>query len=351
MIEENDSFHIPPPPPSIVFQHQAQSVATLKNTIDKMGTNQKKKILSKDPRTTGVHRWNVTRHVFRSGLIFHRVRRASDSILPLLMKTHKANHHRRDSVDSTLSEAPFQNLIDYLTFNENNDKDSLTIPNRIKRSASDTSDCIRRNKLDDSIFQYEMILRHLKNYEQFMTKHPGPSTTSSSISKKQLSFDSEANNSLNETEEKFLARTSIQNRQTQSLSRNVGRTFAEFIMNDLFLSPTPKSPSKEQRDLSISHASSQTDIAEPIPETKGQTNDRPPSLDLCQTSSISNEEAKAVLNELDTILDINNQELLAAIDNAPITPNSEVNVIVLNSPELSTEKEVRKKNRLLNKYV
>lgn len=308
-------------------------------------------ILSK---TSGIHRWHVTRHVFRSGLIFNRIRRASDSILPLLMKTHRANndehHPRTESIDSsTFNQTPFESLIDYLTYDKNNDKDSLTIPAKIKRSASYTGDCIRRNKLDDSIFQYEMILRHLKNYEQFMTTYPMPSTNTSLASKKQReqSLDSEPINSLNETEEKFLTRTAIPNRQTQSLSRNVGRTFADFIMNDLFLSPTPKSSSSNlQRGLSISDASSQTDISEPlIHETKDSNETTlPPPIELGQTtSSISNEEAKAVLNELDNILDIDNQEIpKPSEDSASITPNSEINVIVINSSTVSIEVPVRK---------
>jgi len=310
-----------------------------------MGTNQKKNVLFKVPKNTGIHHWHITRHVFRSGLIFCRGRRASDSILPLLMKTHETNHHpRTNSMESTFSQTPFESLIDYVTYNKDNDKDSLAVPTKMKRSASDTSDCVRRNKLDDSIFQYEMILRHLKNYEQFKTTYPPvPSSTSLPISSKhqKRSFDSEPNSSLNETEEKFLARTSIPNRQTQSLSRNVGRTFSEFIMNDLFLSPSSsKSSSKEQRGLSISHTSSQTDIAQSIHDIKDQINDSNkivPLAELNQFNSISTEEAKAGLNELDAVLDNNNQEL-------PITPNSEINVIVRNSIVLSREEEVRKKD-------
>ncbi len=350
-IEENISLPIPPPPPSIIFQRPAQSVAALKHTPIKMGTNQKKNVLFKVPKNTGIHHWHITRHVFRSGLIFTRARRASNSILPLLMKTHEANHHPcTNSMESIFSQTPFESLIDYVTYNQDNDKDSLAVSTKIKRSASDTSDCVRRNKLDDSIFQYELILRHLKNYEKFTTTYPPvPSSKSSSISSKhrQQPFDSERNNSLNETEEKFLARTSIPNRQTQSLSRNVGRTFSEFIMNDLFLSPSTKSSSKEQQCLSISHTSSQTDIAESIHDIKDQINDSNKivsPVELNQTNSISNEEAKAVLNELDTVLDNSNQE-------SPITPNSEINVIVVNSTVLSREEEVRKKEYLFNKII
>jgi hypothetical protein len=297
-----------------------------------MSNNQKKNIFSKDPKNNGIHLWHIVRHVFHSGLIFNRTRRASDSILPLLMKTHQANaHSRKDSTDSTFSQTPFEGLIDYVTHNKENDIDSLTVPKKRQRSASDSSDCIRRNKLDDSVFQYEMILRHLKNYEQFMTTYPVPSSTSPSISSKQqeTSTDSEPNNPLNETGVKFLAKTLVPNRQTQSLSRNVGRTFSEFIMNDLFLSPSSRSSFKEQPCLSISHASSQTDLLEPNHDIKNQIND---------SNLISNEEAKAVLNELDTVLDNSNQESF-------ITPNTAINVVVLNPPLPSGAGEVRKKKK------
>jgi hypothetical protein len=307
-----------------------------------MGTNAKKNVAFKEPKNAGIHHWNIARHVFRSGLIFNRRRRASDTIVPLLMKTHQANHHSRtNSIGSTFSQTPFESLIDYITYDTDNEKNSLTVRTRMIRSASDTSDCIRRNKLDDSIFHYEMVLRHLKNYEQFMTTYPVSSTKSSLISSKQLeqSVDSEPNSSLHKIEQKFLARTSIPNRKTQSLSRNIGRTFSEFIMNDLFLSSSRKSSLKEQRCFNISHASSQTDITEPIHDVKDQTNNSNEIIspvEFDKINLISNEEAKAVLNDLDTMLDNSNQE-------SPITPNSEVNVIVVNPPTLPREEEVRKK--------
>lgn len=341
-IEEHMSLPMPPPPPSIIFQHQAQSISTLKQTVNNMSTEQNKNIFRKNPKNSGIHRWHITSHVFRSGLIFNRSRRASDSILPLLMKTQKAHcRPRTDSLESTLSQTPFESLIDYVTYGT----DSLTVPTKMKRSASDSSDCIRRNKLDDSIFQYEMILRHLKNYEQFMSTYPTPSSTSKSIAAKnrEQPFDSE----LNSTEVKFLTRTSIPNRQTQSLSRNVGRTFSEFIMNDLFPSSTSsKSPSKEQR-CSISDASSQTDSSEPNQEITAQTNNSNeliPPVELDRNNSVTTEEAKVVLNELDTMLDNSSQQ-------PPITPNSEINVIVVNSPIPPIEAVVRKQNFVFNKFI
>ena len=355
-IEEHLSLPVPPPPPSIIFQHVAQSVAKLKQTVNKMEVRQKKNIL---PKNTAIHHWHITRHVFRSGLIFSRTRRASDSILPLLMKTHISNYRpRADSVDSTLSQTPFESQVDYITYDKDHDKDSLAVPMKMKRSASDASDCIRRNKLDDSIFQYEMILRHLKNYEQFMTTHPAPSIASP-LQQREHSVDGELNSTLNESEAKFLARTSIPNRQTQSLSRNVGRTFSEFIMNDLFPTSAPskspsksspksssKSPSKEHRQ-SINDASSQTDTSEPSQELKDPKEDSTslvPPTELHRSNSVTNEETKAVLNELDIVLDNSHPE-------PTLTPNSEINVVVVNSPVPASEPEVREINRCFRKSL
>jgi hypothetical protein len=114
-------------------------------------------------------------------------------------------------------------------------------------------------------------------------------------------------------------------------------------MNDLFLS----SPTKEQRRLSISHASSQTDTSEPIDEINNQTNDTLeiiPPVELDRNISVTNEEAKAVLNELDTILDNSNQE-------SPITPNSDINVVVVNPPNALREEVRKKKGYLFHKII
>jgi hypothetical protein len=335
-IDENMSLPMPPPPPTIMFRHQAQSVATLKQCVTKMDNQDKKNVFPKTPKNIGIHLWHIARHVFRSGLIFNRPRRASDTIIPLLIKTHAANRRSRtDSIDSALSDTPFEHFIDYLSYAEENDKDSLRVPKKMKRSTSDTSDCMRRNKLDDSIFQYEMILRHLKNYDQFMLTFPlvpPPSSSSPTISKERgKSFGNDTVNDINDIREKFPPRRSISNRQTQSLSRNVGRTFSEFIMNDLFLSTSSRRSSNEQRCYSISHVSSQTDLSEPTHSIKDPTNsfsEKVHSIEPDRSNSIPNEETKAVLHELDTMLEDNDEQ-------TPITPNTEINVIVLNSPVLS----------------
>jgi hypothetical protein len=171
-----------------------------------------------------------------------------------------------------------------------------------------------------------MVLRHLKNYEQFMTTYPTPISTSKSISSKQP--EQSLDNEINTTEAKFLAKSSIPNRQTQSLSRHVGRTFTEFIMNDLFSSSSSSSPSSKSQRCIISHASSQTDSSEPSQELTAETNhsnELIPPVELDRNNSVTTEEARVVLNELDTMLD-------NSIQQPPITPNSEINVVVVNPP-------------------
>jgi hypothetical protein len=231
----------------------------------------------------------------------------------------------------------------------------------MKHIASDTIDCTRQNKLDDSIFQYEMVLRHLKSHEQLTSTCPVPSSLSlsPSISSKQRekSLNNEPINTLNETEEKFLRQTSIPNRQTQSLSRNVGRTFSEFVMNDLFSSSSKRSSNERQRST-ITHASAQTDSTKSIHNIKDQTNNSSEivqPVELNEDNSVANEETKTVSNNLDTLLD-NNEQQSSTISNSEqqssvipnseqqssMIPNSEINVAVRNSPVPSGQK-VRKK--------
>ena len=119
--DTDDSLPLPPPPPSIVFKGQVQSVITLKQSVAKMSDFDKKKTRFANRKKNGIHHWHIARHVFRSGLIFGPSRRASDSIIPLLMKTHIAQHRSRtDSLDSIHTQTPFESLIDYLTYNNNN---------------------------------------------------------------------------------------------------------------------------------------------------------------------------------------------------------------------------------------
>jgi hypothetical protein len=289
MDDANDLEPLPLPPPSIVFKQQAQSIVTLKQSVAKMLDLEKKKKSPFPPvKNTGIHHWHIARHVFRSGLIFGPTRRSSDSLLPLLMKTHIAQHRsRRTSMDSNPAETPFEAMIDYITYNNTEDMKDKPI---IKRTISDSSACLQRNKLDETIAQYEIIMRHLKNYEKFMVAHPH----SSSISPEGIQ-----QNEANPPSQK----SSIRTRQTQSLARSAGRTFTEFVMNDLLLSQ-----STETRRLSTVHAASQTDLTELI-------------------ASIPIEDT----NQLDT-----------AVQEAPITPNSEINVIVVSPPVIpEVKKEVR----------
>ncbi len=314
IVDDTDDFApLPPPPSSIVFKQQAQSIVTLKQSVTKMFDLEKKKTRFPNRKNNGIHHWHIARHVFRSGLIFGPSRRASDSIVPLLIRTHIAQYRTRtDSLDSNHTETPFQGLIDYIKYNDNDkhqqNTSTLQANPVIKRTISDTSACIQRNKLNDTIAQYETIMRHLKNYDKFMEAYPKQSPM--------LSRQKFINNQQNEENSQ---KSSIRNRQTQSLSRSAGRTFTEFVMNDLLLSQ-----SNEPRRLSTVHAASQTDIAELIKKI----------------DSIPIDDTKAVLNELDTAIN-------SIIQEPPITPNSEINVIVVNSPTIVPEvkKEVREKKK------
>lgn len=244
-----------------------------------------------------LHHWHVTRNVVRSGLILHRPRRASDSILPLLKKTH-ARYSPTSSIDSTFIVTPFESLIDYVSYNDtnnSNDDQSLLIPTRLKRITSDRTDCIRRNRLEESISQYERILRHLKNYEQFMLNYSVSSSSPSSMQQRRKSFDEDLILSINEKKERLSHKTSRKSSQTQSLSFRVSRTFTEYVIEDLFSSVSLKSSPIEDEPL--------------LTDDLGMT-----------------------LHELDTMLE---QAL-------PLTANSPVNVIVINSPELSHIEPVRR---------
>ena len=285
-----------------------------------MFDNDRKKARYTDVKNNGIRHWHIARHVFRSGLVFAPSRRASDSIIPLLMKTHIAQYRTRcDSVDSVLNETPFESLIDYLTYNNDNNKNenmNLSAKVAVKRTISDTSACIQRNKLNDTIVQYETVMRHLKNYDKFMETHPIPPSPALSARK---------SSDVQPMEENLQSKPSIKTRQTQSLARSVGRTFTEFVMNDLLLSPSAKTSTNASRRSSIAHAASQTDLTE-----------------LVQKDSIPSEEEKSVLNELDMAIDNIEKE-------APLTPNSEINVIVVNTPFVQEENIVmRGEKKMIN---
>lgn len=299
----------------------------------------KKKTSLSDGKNNGIHRWHIARHVFRSGLIFGPTRRASDSIIPILMKTHTAQYRSRtDSIASNQNDTLFEDLIDYITYNNTNTNNNTEYNGEeqmngskekqiIKRTISDANACIQRNKLNDTIAQYEIIMRHLKNYDKFMAAHP----QSSPKSIKRKLTDISAN------EETLLSqKSSIKTRQTQSLSRSAGRTFTEFVMNDLL-----SSQSDEPRRLSTVHAASQTDLTEIIKKF----------------DTIPIEDTKAVLNELDTAVNnivdeppITPKSEINVVNEPPITPNSEINVVVVNSPVIpEVKKEVKDKTRYKRK--
>lgn len=309
-------------------------------------TNSTRDIVSnisfKNPKQTSSRKWKITSLVVRSGLAVNRIRRSSDTIIPLLMKTHLYRQRpRSNSGDSTNSEVLFENVLDYVSKNTENDADVLLKPRKLRRSASDAKACMHRNQLDESILQYETIIRHLKNYDQFVSMHPVPASDSTVPSpKRQISIDVQSNKStINEVKESNVIKKISPKRQVQSLSRNAGRTFAEFMMNDLLLS----TPTTVNRPRSISHASSQTDISEPIqPTNNDQTTDITESIDTSvkvEYPMLVNEEVKSVLNEFDTIIGNTPQE-------TPITPNSDIKVVVLNSPVTEREESVRNKEIL-----
>jgi len=289
----DDFDDLPPPPPPIVFKHQAQAISTLKQSVSKLFDLDKNKGNFSSIKNTGIHRWHITRLVFRSGLIFVRSRRASDSIIPILMKTHIAQSRARSySIDSTQNETPFEFLIDYIQMNKHDNYDvnhlSMKKP-MIKRTISDAAACIQRNKLEETIAQYETLMRHLKNYDQFIAEHP--QTMQVPIIAKEI-ID--------------MPKTNSKKRQTQSLSRNVGRTFTEFIMNDLL---SPSTSQERRRPSTVVHAASQTDLTELIEKI----------------DALPMEDTKTVLNELDTAIN-------SIIQEPPISPNAEVNVIIVNPP-------------------
>lgn len=289
-VEEFPPLPPPPPPPlaSEIFKQQAQSIVTLKQTMTKMFDVEKKKTNFPNRKSSANRYWHIARHVFRSGLIFAPSRRASDSIVPLLMKTHIAQTRSQiDRLESCSSESPLENLIDYVSDQHHQHLNVVQDKSFLKRTISDTSACIQRNKLDETITQYETIMRHLKNYDKFMADHPQPPPRP---------IESEVN--------PLQPRNSISTRQTQSLARSAGRTFTEFVMNDLLASQT-----SEIRRSSTAHASSQTDLNELIKKI----------------DSIPIEDTKTALNELD-------QAINSVIQEPPITPNTEINVIIVNPP-------------------
>jgi hypothetical protein len=286
---------------------------TIKQSVAKMFDLEKKKPAFPDGKTNGIRHWHIARHVFRSGLIFGPSRRASDSIIPLLMKTHIAqSRSRTDSLNSNNTETPFQNLIDYIKQNNNDQYLNVSKEKTLKRTISDASACIQRNKLEDTIAQYEAIMRHLKNYEKFIATHPQPPP----LPVRKLS-------DIQEKEVETLSqKSSIRNLQTQSLARQAGRTFTEFVMNDLLASQ-----SNEPRRLSTVHAASQTNLDELIKKI----------------DSIPIEDTKAVFRELDIAIN-------SLVQEPPITPNAEVNVIIINpSVVQEVKKEVPKDKPLMQR--
>ncbi|CAF1372705.1 unnamed protein product [Adineta ricciae] len=305
-IDDDFLLSIPLPPPPIMFRHHAQMVATLKGSIKKMTPEEKKNVLTKIRKITGLHRWNITRHVFCSGLALNLNRRSSDSIIPLLIRTHRAKHlSRTDSSESICSEKPFEKLVDYLSYDREEKETRSKQAKQIKRSNSDAVDCMQRNRLDEMITQYTLILKHLKNYDLFISQHPA--TSSDQAVQRGNSLDNELSSPLDATKDELFKKTMPSHRQTQSLSRDFGRTFANFVMNDLRYNQTAKSIAEERKCSEFSHVLCQTEDIHPsgeLEERSADLNEVTQSPELVETNPVSNdEEANQVLNELDKVLE------------------------------------------------
>ncbi|CAF2482126.1 unnamed protein product [Rotaria sp. Silwood2] len=326
--DADDFLPLPAPPSSVIFQNQAQTVRTLKHSVMKMFDIDKKKTHI-NVKNNGIRHWHLARHVFRSGLIFSPSRRASDSIIPILMKTRITQYHTRtESLDSIYKQTPFQTLIDYLSYDNDENMNLLEKKTNVARTISDTTACIQRNKLNDTIAQYETIMRHLKNYDKFKETYPMTSSltsTQKTINTKQIM----------KKREEFIQRNltnklAIRSSQTQSLARSAGRTFTEFIMNDLLTSNISQQSSNMQ--LSV-HTASQTESIEILQPTE--------SIKLIEKiESIPIEETNAIINELDTVL--NNTEA-----EVQLTPNSEINVIIVNFSTTEEENITQPKEKPL----
>lgn len=91
-------------------------------------------------------RWNVLRH----SLVFVSLRRASDSLLPILLRT------RQDSIQST---GPWETQIDYWIVHLDHRREPIT-----RSMPSDD--------WKEKIHGYERLVQHLKNYDQFLLEHP-----------------------------------------------------------------------------------------------------------------------------------------------------------------------------------
>ncbi|CAF0819793.1 unnamed protein product [Adineta ricciae] len=320
----DDSEQLPPPPASVLMKDQIQSMITLKQCVAKMVDFNTKNSPYSHGKSTGIHHWHITRHVVRSGLIFARSRRASDSILPILIRTHIAQQRpRSDSLDSVYMTTPLESLVDYFASDNKISAQKPKVQKKIfiKRTTSDSTGCIERNKLNEIISQYETLMRHLKNYDKFMSTYP----TSTSVPLEHSFTDLEKRISKVEEDpqQNSTRKSSMQSRQTQSLTRNGGRTFTDFVMNDLRLPPSAgKKLSNEPQRLSTVHAASQTDLTEMIQKVDS----------TADASAV--EETKEILQQLDDVLisTENKKEV-------PITANSEINVIVVNSPVVGESKK------------
>ena len=258
-------------------------------------------------KSNDIRHWHLARHVLLGGLIFSRARSKSDSIIPLLAKKDSIEYcSRTDSVDSTHIHAPFQSLVNYLSSDNDKNINVQEMKTIVRRTVSNTDTCIEQNKLNDTIAQYEAIIHRLKNFDKFIATY----SKQQAINRQQIMKKNEnlhQNKSIN---------PSIQCSKTQSLQRHIGRSFAEYLMNDCLLPLSPKSsPNIKPRLITVDTAS--------------------------QTDSILAKEPNENLNKLDAILDTPDKEIL-------LDSNSKINAILVNSVLKQEENNVRLKNNFLS---
>ena len=259
------------------FSQQVQSALALHHSATKFLDKEPTKNSPADARST--RRWHLARHVLRSGLIFGPKRCASDSIVPLLLKSHDVQlHARTTSIDSALMSSSFANFIDYLA---SNDSPRISI---MKRSRSDTSACIQRNRFSDMIAQYEAMVRHLDNYNKFTAEHPLQAPTVV------VTQDGAVTPAWNVAG----------SRQAQSLSRHAGRNFTDFILNDLLLST--KTAENDRRRGSMTHTASQTDLSHMGEDESNNDSHEPVDEQEMALKQIGGEEPSAVLSSIQVIV-------------------------------------------------
>ncbi|CAF0726538.1 unnamed protein product [Didymodactylos carnosus] len=176
-----------PPSPSDQFLRQPAQSAELIRQIFKIKSIDKKPVEvdnetsrlpdhGKQHQKPAIHVWNVTRAVFRSGLVLSSTRRASDSVIPM-MKTHlligdKARRQRQklSQLGNSFEEPlPFETFVNYLSYSpeKSNGINTLEQENTMHQILKRSTSAMDPVSISDSIKNYEIIMRNLRNYEKF----------------------------------------------------------------------------------------------------------------------------------------------------------------------------------------